>query len=165
MIRILLIALLLAVPQLEAGGISFEKQTSRSLNLFSQPGMRLELVAGAGFARVGGELRRPDSPGRLRDLETRTAWPFSLGLRADFPLLFSDRLDRNILLFGELRYRHLDKSWNTSGISREFRLGGLFANGGLMVRFGGLPNSPEKPYPLGRDARTEDGSPRSPAVP
>ena len=103
--------------------------------LFSQPGMRLEMVAGAGFARVGGELRRPDSPGRLRDLEPRTAWPFSLGLRADFPLLFSDRLDRKILLFGELRYRHLDKPWNTSGISRDFRLGGLFANGGLMVRF------------------------------
>lgn len=124
--------------------------------LFSQAALRLELVAGAGFARVGGELRRRNSTGALRSshLDGRTAFPFSLGVRANFPALFSLRADRDIELFGELRYRHLDKSWNTSGISREFRLGGLFANGGLMVRFG-LPNSPKKPYPPGRDARTE----------
>ena len=116
--------------------------------LFSQPGLRLDLVAGAGIAHVGGELRRGNSTGRLRssDLDGRTALPLSLGLRANFPVLFSDRLDRNILLFGEIRYRHLDKSWN----SRHFQLGGLFANGGLMVRLG-RPNSPDKPYPLGPD--------------
>ena len=135
--------------------------------LLSQAGLRLELVAGAGFARASGELRRRISSGALRSshLDGRTAFPFSLGVRANFPAFFSLREDRNAVLFGELRYRHLDKSWNTSGISRDFRLGGLFANGGLMVRFGGLPNSPEKPYPLGRDAGTEVGSPRSPAVP
>ena len=135
--------------------------------LFSQAGMRLELVAGAGFARVSGELRRRNSTGALRSshLDGRTAFPFSLGLRADFPVLFSLRVNRDAVLFGEFRYRHLDKSWNTSGISREFRLGGLFANGGLMVRLGGLPNTPRKPYPPGRDARTEQESPRNPAVP
>ena len=135
--------------------------------LFSQAGMSLELVAGAGFARVGGELRRRNSTGALRSshLDGRTAFPFSLGVRANFPALFSLREDRGAVLFGELRYRHLDKSWQRSGISREFQLGGLFANGGLMVRFGGLPNSPDRPYPLGRDARTEEQASRSPAVP
>ena len=135
--------------------------------LFSQAGMSLELVAGAGFAHVSGQLRRLNPSGglRSRDLDGRTAFPLSLGLRANFPLLFSHREDRNVLLFGEIRYRHLDKSWQRSGISREFKLGGLFANGGLMVRFGGLPNSPDRPYPLGRDARTEEQASRSPAVP
>ena len=135
--------------------------------LFSQPGMRLELVAGAGFSRVSGELRRRNSTGALRSshLDGRTAFPFSLGVRADFPVLFSLRENRDAVLFGELRYRHLDKAWNTPGTSRDFRLGGLFANGGLMVRLGGLPNTPRKPYPPGRDARTEQESPRSPAVP
>ena len=94
----------------------------------------------------------------------RTAFPFSLGVRANFPAFFSLREDRNAVLFGELRYRHLDKSWNTSGISREFQLGGLFSNGGLMVRFP-VSRSPKKPYPLGRDARTGEESPQSPAVP
>lgn len=97
--------------------------------LFSQAGMRLELVAGAGFARVGGELRRRNSTGALRSshLDGRSAFPLSLGMRANFPAFFSLREDRNAVLFGELRYRHLDKTWTTLGISREFRLGGLFA--------------------------------------
>ena len=134
--------------------------------LFSQAGMHLELVAGTGFARVSGELRRRNSTGALRSshLDGRTAFPFSLGLRADFPVLFSLRVNRDAVLFGELRYRHLDKAWITPGISRDFRLGGLFANGGLMVRFP-VSRSPQKPYPPGRDARTEQESPRSPAVP
>ena len=123
--------------------------------LFSQAGMSLELVAGAGFAHVSGKLRRLNPSGglRSRDLDGRTAFPLSL------------REDRDAVLFGELRYRRLDKSWKTSGMSRDFQLGGLFANGGLMVRFGGLPNSPDRPYPLGRDARTEEQASRSPAVP
>ena len=131
--------------------------------LFSQPGLRLELVAGAGFARVGAELRRRNSTGALRSshLDGRSAFPLSLGVRANFPAFFSLREDRNAVLFGELRYRHLDKSWTTSGISRGFRLGGLFANGGLMVRFPVSP-SPRKPYPLGRDAQTEEEASRNP---
>ena len=135
--------------------------------LFSQAGMSLELVAGAGFARVSGKLRRLNPSGglRSRDLDGRTAFPLSLGMRANFPVSFSLREDRDAVLFGELRYRRLDKSWKTSGMSRDFQLGGLFANGGLMVRFGGLPNSPDRPYPLGRDARTEEQASRSPAVP
>ena len=129
--------------------------------LFSQAGMSLELVAGAGFAHVSGKLRRLNPSGglRSRDLDGRTAFPLSLGMRANFPVSFSLREDRDAVLFGELRYRRLDKSWKTSGMSRDFQLGGLFANGGLMVRFGGLPNSPDKPYPLGRDARTENLEP------
>ena len=134
--------------------------------LYSEAGMRLELVAGAGFARVSGELRGRNSSGTLRssNLDSRTAFPFSLGMRANFPGFFTLGENRDVVLFGEFRYRHLDKAWKTSGISRGFQLGGLFANGGLMVRFG-LPNSPDKPYPLGRGGRTEDESPQSPAVP
>ena len=93
--------------------------------LYSEAGMRLELVAGAGFARVSGELRGRNSSGTLRssNLDGRTAFPFSLGMRANFPVSFSLREDRDAVLFGELRYRRLDKSWKTSGMSRDFQLG------------------------------------------